>query len=84
MKSKKFESFNKIIWTLMFSFPALFNVLMLLLLIYFIYSILGVFMFKNNDIGFDNFGAAFLELFWYSTGEDWHIGMYKLSQAYPI
>ena len=63
MKSKKFESFNKIIRTLMFSFPALFNVLMLLLLIYFIYSILGVFMFKNNDIGFDNFGAAFLELF---------------------
>lgn len=45
MKTKKFESFNKIIRTVIFSFPALFNVLMLLLLVYFIYSILGVFMF---------------------------------------
>ena len=45
MKSKHLEGFNKIIKTLIYSFPALFNVLMLLVLIYFIYSILGVFIF---------------------------------------
>ena len=84
MKNKHFESFNKIIKTLIFSFPALFNVLMLLLLIYFIFSILGVFMFKGSGNGFDNFGLTFLELFRYSTGEDWHVGMYKFAENDPL
>ena len=84
MKSKQFESFNKIIKTLIFSFPALFNVLLLLILIYFIFSILGVFIFKSDKIGFDNFGVTFIELFRYSTGEDWHVGMYKFAENNPI
>ncbi len=85
MKSKHFVSFNKIIKTLIFSFPALFNVLMLLMLIYFIFSILGVFLFKEvGDSSFQNFGVTFIELFRYSTGEDWHVGMYKFSENKPI
>jgi voltage-gated sodium channel len=84
MKSKTFESFNKIIRTLIFSFPALFNVLLLLILIYFIFAILGVFLFRDVDTNFENFGTAILNLFRFSTGEDWHIAMYSLSDKKPI
>lgn len=81
MKSKRLEGFNKIIRTLVFAFPALFNVLTLLLLIYFIFAILGVFIFKGTPVGdlvFRDFGVAFLNLFRFSTGEDWHLSMYEL------
>lgn len=83
MKSKTFQNFNKIIRTLIFSFPALFNVLLLLLLIYFIFAILGVFLFRDVDPNFANFGIAILNLFRFSTGEDWHVTMYELSDKKP-
>lgn len=61
------------------------NVLSLLILIFFIYSILGVFLFNNipfNDIidshtNFNNFSSAMVTLFRISTGEDWHLIMHQ-------
>ena len=83
MKSKKFENFNKIFRTLLFSFPALFNVLLLLLLIYFIFAILGVFLFKDYGSEFSNFGSALMNLFRYSTGENWYLGMFTYIEYRP-
>ena len=63
--------------------PSLFIVLLLLLIVLFIYSILGVFLFneivsgsfidigRGGYIGFSNFGVAMLTLFKIATNEDW-------------
>jgi hypothetical protein len=47
----KAEGLQAIIQTIMFSIPVLFNVFMLLMLIFFMFSILGVFMFGNVKVG---------------------------------
>jgi len=61
------------------------NILGLLFLIFFIFAILGTYLFKNvgagdslNDeyINFSNFANSFLLMFRMSTGEDWHMIMY--------
>ena len=67
--------FNTFIVTL----PALANVGGLLLLLLYLYSVLGVYLFadvKRNGImteviNFENFGNAFLTLFIISTGDAW-------------
>ena len=72
------ESLNKTIETLMFSLPSLINVGALLMLVFFIFSVLGVFLFKkvtyginiNNYNNFFNFGNAMITLFRCATGED--------------
>ena len=75
---------------LAYSLPAILNVLSLLVLIYFIYAILGVFIFHGldregeiTDFGnFDNFGLAMLLLLRISTGEEWNLIMYdSIEQA---
>lgn len=82
MRTKQLEGINKIIKTLIFSFPSLLNVIFLLMLIYFIFSILAVFIFRNElnvAVGvvntplanFNNFHEALITLFRCSTGEDW-------------
>lgn len=61
------------------------NVLALLILVLFIFSVLGVFMFRDvtegkiidpDFLNFKNFGSAMVVLFKMSTGEDWHEIMY--------
>ena len=56
------------------------NVFALLMLVFFIYSILGVYLFSNISTGevidpeyrnFKNFGNAMIMLLRISTGEDW-------------
>mmetsp|Transcript_20714 Transcript_20714/g.31764 ORF Transcript_20714/g.31764 Transcript_20714/m.31764 type:complete len:138 (-) Transcript_20714:138-551(-) len=67
------------------------NVFMLLMLIFFMFSILGVFMFGvvvQGDVidelkNFNNFFNAFLLLFAVSTGEDWNKIMYDCSRTEP-
>ena len=77
MKSKQFDGVFRILQTLIFSLPSLLNVMALLGLVYFIYAVLGVFLFKdapydseyNSEwVSFSNFGHAFLILFRCSTG----------------
>lgn len=65
------------------------NVFLLLILIYFMMSVLGNFLFKNITEGdvidddyknFRNFNNSFLLLFALSTGEDWNKVMFDCSR----
>ena len=76
---KRFSGLRRIISTLIFSLPSLMNVTALLFLVFFIYAILGNFLFKDVIAGsiidgyynFQNFISALIILFRCSTGEDW-------------
>jgi hypothetical protein len=69
--------------TIIFSVPQLISVFILLLILLFVFAILGVFLFKDivtgsiidvgngGYMGFTNFGLAMLMLFRLTTGEDW-------------
>ena len=71
------------------SMPSLLNVLALIVLILYIYSILGVFIFSDVRSGdtitqytnFWNFHSAFITLFKCSTGEDWYLTMFDVSKT---
>lgn len=73
------------------SVSALANVLLLLLLILFMFAVLGVFMFSELSDGdvinayknFQNFGSSYLLLFAISTGEDWNRLMYDCLDTAP-
>ena len=68
------------LFTILFAIRSLFNIFMLLVLIFFIYSVLGVFLFGNVNEGiiisrytnFNNFGNAMITLLRISTGEEWN------------
>ena len=86
---KSLHGLQQLIETLIFSLPSLLNVGALLLLIFFIYAILGVFLFKDiyngeiidSYINFSNFGYAMLTIFKVSTGEDWSKIMFDLTNS---
>lgn len=71
---------------LIVSLPSLINVGTLLLLVFFIYSVLGVFLFKSVTKGdvideynnFSDFNSAMVLLFRCATGENWWVVMYDL------
>ena len=83
---KIFKGLQKLLETLLFSLPPLINVGALLLLIIFIYAILGVSLFSNIVHGeivddynnFKNFGFAMLVLFKVMTGDEWFHIMFDL------
>ena len=82
----KIKQIKSLIDTLIFSLPAVLNVTSLLLLIFFIYAVLGVFLFHDirdgkiidNYNNFSNFGMAMILLLRISTGEEWDIIMYDV------
>jgi len=84
---KRFKGVNNLIETLIFSLPSLLNVGALLILIYLMYAILGVYLFRNISTGevideynnFHNFGIAMLTIFRCSTGDEWFIIIFDLS-----
>ena len=88
---KRFKGINNLVETLIFSLPSLLNVGGLLVLIYLMYSILGVYLFKNISHGFvldeynnfHNFHLAMLILFKCSTGDEWFHVMFDLSEKAP-
>jgi hypothetical protein len=87
----KAKGLQAIIQTIIFSIPSILNVTMLLMLIFFMFSILGVFMFGEVTEGevlddlknFNNFFNAFLLLFAVSTGEDWNLIMFDCGRTPP-
>lgn len=80
----RLKGLQMLIQTVIFSVGALIHVFMLLLILFFIYSILGVYLFSDitggtvisNLNNFSNFGFSMLTLLRVSTGEDWHVVMY--------
>ncbi|CAD8079150.1 unnamed protein product [Paramecium primaurelia] len=85
---KSFEGLQKLIETAIYSLPAMLNVTALLFLVFFIFSILGVFLFGtiksgwaiDNTNNFQDFHHSFLLLFRCATGEDWYIIMFDTMQ----
>jgi len=81
---KSLEGLQKIINTLIFSLPSLLNVGALLFLVYYIYAILGTFLYGtiesgesiNDTYNFKNAANSFVTLFICSTGENWYIYMF--------
>jgi len=76
---------------MMYSLPSILNILSLLLLVFFIYSILGVFILhtvKSGEVldeytNFNNFGMAMMTLLRIATGEDWHLIMHDYMTDIP-
>ena len=77
----KSKGLQALIQTIVFSLASLINVFSLLMLVFFIYSILGVFLFSEITNGvildpyymnFTNFSNSMILLLRVSTGEDWN------------
>jgi hypothetical protein len=90
LKTKHLHAFNELFNTLLFSLPTIGNIFALLLLVYFIFSVVGCFIFKNAQVkpeydsdvlSFKNFHIGFLTLFRLSTGEDWPSVMYNYGES---
>ena len=84
----KQEGLQAIIQTIVFSLPSLLNVVILLGLIYFMFTIMGWFVFQTVITGdviselknFTTFVNGFLLVFALSTGEDWNKVMYDCTR----
>jgi len=87
----KNEGLQALMQTITMSVGSLANVFLLLVLVLFIFSVLGVFFFQGLNSGevideyknFNNFGQSFLLLFAISTGEDWNKLMYDCVDTPP-
>ena len=74
------KGIRQLLWALMISLPALFNVGTLLFLVIFIYGIIGMSAFGhvkqegelNDIVNFETFGSSLLLLFRLSTGAGWN------------
>ena len=85
----KAKDLQALIQTITFSMPSLMNVFALLMLVFFIFSVLGVFLFSGVKSGenideymnFWNFGMAMIINLRCSTGEDWNRVVYDLNKT---
>jgi hypothetical protein len=77
--------------TLLYSMPSLWNVGIILVLLYFIFAVIGMNLFNgikfqgflNSDANFDTFGGSFMTLFRCSTGESYNGIMHDVMIAPP-
>jgi hypothetical protein len=87
--ASKAEGLQAILQTISFSITPLSNVILLLLLIFFMFAVLGNFLFSTIKYGdvmdeivnFETFDKAFFLLFAISTGENWPIIMFDCSRT---
>ena len=85
---KKFNGLQKLVQTLFFSIPKILNILALVLLLFFIYTILGCLLFKNvkpidildDYVNFKNFLFGIMTLFKISTSDQWSLIMWDVMQ----
>ena len=88
---KSLKGIQKLLETLALSLSSLMNVGALVLLVFFIYSVLGVFLFSDVNQGivvdeynnFNNFGMAMILLIRCSTGENWWVVMFDCNKYSP-
>ncbi|XP_074632379.1 sodium channel protein 1 brain-like isoform X4 [Acropora palmata] len=74
------KGIRRLLWALMISLPALFNIGTLLFMVIFIYAIIGMSAFGHvkregelsDTVNFETFGSALLLLFRLSTGSGWN------------
>ena len=87
--AKKYQRLNDMMEIIQLCLPSVMNVFSLLLLIMFIYAILGSYMFHSVPPGnyisdfynFNNFGSAMMLLMKISTGEDWNNFMFECTRT---
>ena len=87
----KYKGLQSLLKTIIMSVDSLFNVFILLMLVFFIMSVLGNTLFseviEGEVIGeyknFTNFHQSFMILFAISTGEDWNVIMYDCLKTPP-
>lgn len=87
--ASKAPGLQAILQTVSFSIAPLSNVVILLLLIYLMFSILGNFLFNeimygevlDDIVNFQRFDKAFMLLFAVATGENWPIIMFDCSRT---
>lgn len=83
---KKAKTMQELFNTITVNLPALMNVSAVMSLMLFVYAIMGVQLFAqvalqenlNEHANFKTFGAAFVTLFRFTTGEGWNAVMYDL------
>lgn len=88
---RRLQGLQKIINSLLLSLPSILNVFALSMLIVFIYSILGCFLFKgirtglvlNDTYNFNNFHSSIIVLLKICTREDWVHVMVDISKVPP-
>lgn len=80
----KLRGLQALVSTLLSSLPSIFSLLILMLILLFVYSILGVFFFRDivkgqiinigdgGYVGFRDFGVALMTCFKMTTNEDWN------------
>lgn len=79
---KILKPLKKFVDIIIYSLPAFGNIMALLILIFFIYAIIGFQLFGDLSSGyFSNFSVAMLTLFRCSTGEDWPSIMFDCGKA---
>jgi hypothetical protein len=95
---RSLKGLAKLIQTLKFSIGALANIFILMMLLFFIFSIMGCYLFEevtfskyskkyyyvNEYYNFDNFYNAFLLVFKATSGESWPNMMLEYSTVEPI
>ena len=83
------KSLNQYFTTIIVSLPSLYNIGLLLFLLFFIYSVMAVQIFAKvtygddytNRANFRNFGNSMITLFRFSTGENWNGYMHSMTSA---
>ena len=86
-----YKGLQQIMSTIVLSATGLINVFLLLMIFFFIFAVLGQFMFNGVKTGeaineyknFTVFHRSFLLLFSLSTGEDWNVFMYDCRKTLP-
>ena len=74
-----------IVATLIRSLPGLGNVMLLLFVIYYVYAVAGVHLFRDHDpVHWGSLGIALLTLFRVMTLEDWTDVMYTAMELHPL
>ena len=74
-----------IVATLVRSLPGLGHVMLLLFVIYYVYAVAGVHLFREHDpVHWDSLGTALLTLFRVMTLEDWTDVMYAAMELHPM
>ncbi len=74
-----------IIATLIRSLPGLGNVMLLLSVVYYVYAVAGVHLFRDHDpVHWNSLGIALLTLFRVMTLEDWTDVMYVAMELHPM
>ena len=74
-----------IVATLVRSLPGLGHVMLLLFVIYYVYAVAGVHLYRDHDpVHWDSLGTALLTLFRVMTLEDWTDVMYIAMELHPM